>query len=284
MRCGPVDVLARNRTWSPTFAGSCAVPAHSEDVISNRPDHPPPGNRTRPCGFEDRRAPDTLAGRSDALARSRTWSATFGGSRALPSHSKGEPRDDTASRDARIRTLSASFGDSLLSQEHIPFRFWFRMGRARLLPSRAPPQGRLGRSLALSGTILDEPILRDQGYSAGVEPGASRFTFSRASVTPRTPSKGRPRRGGRSGRGGSRTRKAVRSPALQAGPVSGRVALPYRGTSRGAPSGPGWTRTTDLPHVKGTSWPLDDGTRSTRRRRQCPGQDSNPEHLVRSEG
>ncbi len=23
--------------------------------------HPPPGNRTRPCGFEDRRAPDTLA-------------------------------------------------------------------------------------------------------------------------------------------------------------------------------------------------------------------------------
>jgi hypothetical protein len=29
-------------------------------------DNPPPGNRTRPCGFEDRRAPDTLAGRFDA--------------------------------------------------------------------------------------------------------------------------------------------------------------------------------------------------------------------------
>ena len=52
---------------------------------------PPPGNRTRPCGFEDRRAPDTLAGseRAIALARSRTWSATFGGSCAHPSHSKG---------------------------------------------------------------------------------------------------------------------------------------------------------------------------------------------------
>src|SRR5215470_19526654 len=30
---------------------------------SSRVENPPPGNRTRPCGFEDRRAPDTLAGR-----------------------------------------------------------------------------------------------------------------------------------------------------------------------------------------------------------------------------
>jgi hypothetical protein len=45
---------------------------------------PPPGNRTRTCGFEDRRASATPAGKqSNALARSRTWSSTFGGSRAV---------------------------------------------------------------------------------------------------------------------------------------------------------------------------------------------------------
>ena len=45
---------------------------------------PPPGNRTRPCGFEGRRASATPAGKLlNALARSRTWSSTFGGSRAV---------------------------------------------------------------------------------------------------------------------------------------------------------------------------------------------------------
>ena len=72
------NALARSRTWSPTFAGSCANPSHSEDfdiLIHDfiEPDdntrhhagrNPPPGNRTRPCGFEDRRAPDTLAGKT----------------------------------------------------------------------------------------------------------------------------------------------------------------------------------------------------------------------------
>src|SRR5262249_288364 len=42
-------------------------------------------------------------------------------------------------------------------------------------------------------------------------------------------------------------------------------------------SDPGWTRTTALSHVKGTSWPLNDGTN------QYPEQESNPQHLVRSE-
>ncbi len=76
-----------------------------------------------------------------ALARSRTWSATFGGSRANPSHSKGNLKRDlrengcrpiqgrsritpaeagSISRGARIRTLCTSFGGSLLSQEHTP--------------------------------------------------------------------------------------------------------------------------------------------------------------------
>src|SRR5262249_27468986 len=51
-----------------------------------------------------------------ARARSRTWSTTFGGSRAIPSHSGGM----CLSRGARIRTLCTSFGGSLLSQEHTP--------------------------------------------------------------------------------------------------------------------------------------------------------------------
>lgn len=80
-------VLARNRTWSPTFARSCARPSHSEDndriETALRPS-PPPGNRTRPCGFEGRRASATPAGNElSALARSRTWSSTFGGSHAV---------------------------------------------------------------------------------------------------------------------------------------------------------------------------------------------------------
>ena len=74
-------VLARNRTWSSTFAGSRANPSHPEDVDRNRSlASPPPGNRTRACGFEGRRASATPAGKEpSALARNRTWSSTFGG-------------------------------------------------------------------------------------------------------------------------------------------------------------------------------------------------------------
>ena len=46
---------------------------------------------------------------------------------------------------------------------------------------------------------------------------------------------------------------------FQTGPVTSRVALPSRRPWRSS-SGPGWTRTTDFPHVKGTSSPLDDET------------------------
>ncbi len=47
---------------------------------------PPPGSRTRSDGFEDRHASTTPARNclaSSALARSRTWSATFGRSHAI---------------------------------------------------------------------------------------------------------------------------------------------------------------------------------------------------------
>jgi hypothetical protein len=136
-------------------------------------------------------------------------------------------RSSTDSRDARIRTLSASFGDSLLSQEHIPIK------------------------------------TKDSGYSAGVEPVASRFTFSRASVTPRTPSDRssrsfheRLKRKGRESnpQGSSLARIPGGSRRRSGGPSVSDDRYPNR------PNGPGWTRTTDLPHVKGTSWPLNDGT------------------------
>ena len=53
-------------------------------VDTDRLPSPPPGNRTRSCGFEGRRASATPAGKvTSALARSRTWSSTFGGSRAV---------------------------------------------------------------------------------------------------------------------------------------------------------------------------------------------------------
>ena len=88
IRCSPNDNCQRigKRDQGPASKPYCAAAAGLP--------FPPPGNRTRPCGFEDRRAPDTLTGSSQysALARSRTWSATFGRSRAIPSHSKGNKR------------------------------------------------------------------------------------------------------------------------------------------------------------------------------------------------
>jgi hypothetical protein len=73
-----------------------------------------PGPAARP-GRPSRRQPRP---RGNTLARSRTWSTTFGGSRAESVTLRGLSRTD--SRGARIRTLSTSFGGSLLSQEHAP--------------------------------------------------------------------------------------------------------------------------------------------------------------------
>ena len=78
----------------------------------------------------------------------------------------------------------------------------------------------------------------------------------------------------RSGRGGSRTRKAHRSPALQAGPVSDRVAFRIFGSS-GRCRG----RTCGLQRVMLVLWPAE----LTARLFQHPDQDSNPGLLVRSE-
>ena len=55
-------VLARSRTWPPTFAGSCALRHTPRTSAALTRSDPPPGSRTRPCGFERRRASATPAG------------------------------------------------------------------------------------------------------------------------------------------------------------------------------------------------------------------------------
>jgi hypothetical protein len=85
------NVLARNRTWSSTFAESCARPSHPEDKhgnrYRNRTAREPPTRELNPA-LRLRRPPCVRHTRGEvtersALARSRTWSSTFGGSRAV---------------------------------------------------------------------------------------------------------------------------------------------------------------------------------------------------------
>ena len=73
-------VLARSRTWSSTFAGSCAIPSHPEDdsISPARESNPAWRLRRPPC-----LPPHSRGARCIALARSRTWTSTFGGSRAV---------------------------------------------------------------------------------------------------------------------------------------------------------------------------------------------------------
>ena len=76
------SVLARNRTWSSTFAGSRANPAHPEDNLYCST---PPRSRTPSCGSEDRRARHHTRRANyfsiPTWTRTRAW--TFGGSNAI---------------------------------------------------------------------------------------------------------------------------------------------------------------------------------------------------------
>ena len=101
--------------------------------------------------------------------------------------------------------------------------------------------GRFWRPLALPGAHSCS------GCRGGVEPAATAFTAPRA-----TPVHYQHHQSAE-GAGVEPARPCQGSTAFQAVPVADRVALPK--VSR-----PGWTRTTALPHVKGTSSPLDDGT------------------------
>jgi hypothetical protein len=115
-------------------------PPHPEDISA------PPRNRTSSCSFEDCRAVRhtrrTFCLRIPTWSRTRTW--TFGGSyavhytigtffckksRRLDSHQHEAVYGTAAflyratsakSRSAPIRTVSSSFGDRLLAQEHTP--------------------------------------------------------------------------------------------------------------------------------------------------------------------
>ena len=83
---------------------------------------PPPGSRTRPCGFEDRRAPDTLAGIKDRcpcqesnlvfnLRRVACDSVTLKGPRSISAGAQGFepcPRVLEARCSPRSTPLSAS--------------------------------------------------------------------------------------------------------------------------------------------------------------------------------
>ena len=129
---------------------------------------PPPGSRTRPCGFEDRRASATPAGKQSECPRQES-NLVFDLRRVAcdPSHSKGAIRSrrpdsnrhepaykagaspfghvGEISRGARIRTLSASFGGSLLSQEHTP---------VESDPGPCPMPGRCSRSGQEQGRLV----------------------------------------------------------------------------------------------------------------------------------
>src|SRR4051812_2897521 len=95
-------VLARSRTWSTTSAKSRANPSPSEDV-----GFPRLGVDPRLAAPKAAVPSATLAG--SALARSRTWSTTSGGSRAESVTLRGPDRRPE-SRGARIRTPSVRVG------------------------------------------------------------------------------------------------------------------------------------------------------------------------------
>ena len=136
-------VLARNRTWSPTFAKSCARPSHPEDVYRNRTSAEPPTRESNPA-LRLRRPPcvrHTRGETAECPCQESNLVFDLRGVACRPSHAEGASRSRRpgsnrhepaykagaspfghvgGSRGARIRTLSASFGGSLLSQEHAP--------------------------------------------------------------------------------------------------------------------------------------------------------------------
>ena len=108
-------VLARNRTWSPTFAKSCARPSHPEDNHQNKSTGETP--RESSSALRLRRPPCVrhTRGESDsALARNRTCTSTFGGSRAVRHTPRaGRPRSrrpDSNRHDPAYKAGASPFG------------------------------------------------------------------------------------------------------------------------------------------------------------------------------
>src|SRR5262249_6654213 len=110
---GLASVLARSRTWAPTFAGLCANPSHSEDKMeASIPARIRTG--TRVLG-----KPDAVRYTTRTTARADGWIRTSMLRLTRSAPFCFEPRRQK-SRSARIRTLSRGVGGRLLSQEHAP--------------------------------------------------------------------------------------------------------------------------------------------------------------------
>ena len=156
----PRNVLARNRTRPSTFGRSRAF-RHTPRTVSRTP----PGSRTRPCGFEGRRATDTLAGNVPRRESNPALDL-----RRIACDS-GTPRGQQG---ARIRTPCASFGGSLLSQEHAPVDI------VAMCPTGFEPAPSASQAGMLPATPRAQRKGRDsnpQGCSLARVPGGSRHRF-----------------------------------------------------------------------------------------------------------
>ena len=93
-------VLARNRTWSSTFAGSCARPAHPEDVHRNEAAREPPTRESNPA-LRLRRPPCVRHTRGETAECPRQESNLVFDLRKVacrPSHAEGAVEADGRSR------------------------------------------------------------------------------------------------------------------------------------------------------------------------------------------
>jgi hypothetical protein len=120
------SVLARNRTWSSTFAESRAI-RHTPRTSGCRPFSTPPRSRTSSCRFEVCRAVrhTCRACPSSSPSRNRTWSDSFGSCHAIR-HNHGP----SVSIPTRIRTGTRTVGGSC-ALRYTMGRFSFRFkGRA----------------------------------------------------------------------------------------------------------------------------------------------------------
>ena len=235
---------------------------------------PPPGNRTRPCGFEGRRASATPAGKQpSALARSRTWSSTFGKSRAVRHTPRAQSKPtagvepaSTCLQGRRLTVRPRRRQAGAQGVEPCP-----RVLEARCSPRSTPLKIDPARLASSSPARESRP-----GCPAGVEPVASSSTGSRAAVTPRTPSEAGPEPPARAVAEGA----GVEPARLIARPLSRRVPSPIGWPFRiVGPSGRCRGRTCGLQRVMLALWPAV----LTARLIQHPDQDSNPGLLVRTE-
>ena len=214
-------VLARNRTWSSTFAKSCARPSHSEDFDRNEAAREPPTRESNPA-LRLRRPPCVRHTRGETAECPRQESNLVFDLRGVacrPSHAEGKVEADGRSRTGmNLLTRQAPHRSATSARagaqgvEPCP-----RVLEARCSPRSTPLKVSPARLASSSICARFAVRVSGGGRTRRLELhglACSRYTTDTiGSVAGSTG----PRR---SGRGGSRTRKAHRSPALQAGPVN----------------------------------------------------------------